>query len=176
VEIIGYIISVLALIYLFFKQQAVVRYRQEHPELFKDEELTEEDDSLREFLKAIEKESHPKESVVRAPPPPPPRKAPPPPKKTPLTSSLKEYHLKSQIETRRIKSPIENRRVKTPLVQRYEEMPHATVAHPLDHLAEEVEETEPSRAKIVFLRLSDRRDMVIYHEILDKPKSMRPFP
>jgi hypothetical protein len=46
------------------------------------------------------------------------------------------------------------------------------VVHSLHHYDEEVK-AQPSRAKVMVNELRHRRDMVVYREIMDKPKSMR---
>lgn len=182
VEIIGFIISFLALIYLFFKQQSIARYRQEHPEAFKEEEIAEED-PLTELMKAIEKETKAREAARHLPPPPPKViQKPKPLKPPPLAASLNDYHLESQIERRRVesqvekrklKSSLENRTLKSTLSQKLEEKGVHTIPSS-HHYGIEEGFTEPSRAEIALRRLTHRRDLIIYQEIIDKPKSLRP--
>lgn len=173
VEIIGFIISLLALIYLFFKQQSIARYRQEHPDALREEETTEED-PLTELMKAIEKETAARKAAQHLPPSPPKvvRKATQP-KLAPITSSLEDYHLASQIEKRKLKSSLENRSLKSPLGQRLEEK-SLHVIPPPHHPGIEEAFVGPSRGEKALRRLSTRRDLIIYQEIIDKPKSMRP--
>jgi hypothetical protein len=167
VEFIGFLISILALVYLFLKQRSLSRYRREHPEVFKHEELAkeeEEGDSFKEIIQSMKNET------VTKPRPPPHPKVVPQPKKEALASTLKDYQLASQIEKRELKSSLENRYLKTKLVQRFDETP-SEIAHP-SHL----EEGTKPRVEVALARLSRRRDLIIYQEIIDKPKSMRPLP
>jgi hypothetical protein len=181
VEIIGFIISFLALIYLFFKQQSIARYRQEHPEAFKEEEIVEED-PLTELMKAIEKETKAREAARHLPPPLPKAvQKPKPLKAAPLAASLEDYHLESQIEKRRLesqvekrklKSSLENRVLKSSLSQRLEEKGVHAIP-PSHHPGIEKGLVGPSRAEMALRRLAHRRDLIIYQEIIDKPKSLR---
>jgi hypothetical protein len=171
VEYIGFVISLLALIYLFFRQQFYVRDRQEQVDEFRNEELM-EDDPLHEIMKAVEKEKAARKATQHLPPSPP--KVMKQSKKSGL-SSLEDDRFASQIEKRQLKSSLENRHLKPVTVQRLEEMPPALIVKPLHHVISEWQEIEPSRAEVALKRLSSRRDLIIYQEIIDKPKSLRPY-
>ncbi len=177
VEVIGFIISFLALLYLFFQQQAAVRKRQENPNDFTNEE--EEEDPLNEWMKEIEREAAAREAARHSPPPPPrviqrplTSKSSKPSKKAPLSSNLENYQTPSQIEQRKLKSSLENYRLKSALSQKLEERQLHTMGLP-HHNGEG--SIRRSRVEIATRRLSRRRDLIIYQEIMDKPKSLRPL-
>lgn len=128
-EFIGYFISLLALFYLFFKQQSYAKHRQK---------------SLEKV--AAEKKEHP---VMRHPPKPP----------HVMKQKRKE---EGSIEQRQLKSTLESRQIQSSIRKHEEESYHfdKTVI-------------APSRARVALDRLTSPREMVIYHEIIDKPKSLR---
>lgn len=159
-EYLGIIISFLALLYLYFKQQSFARHQQEHVRPISEEELK-EDDALQEFMNAMKKREQQEQAVRHAPPPPKPAKN----KWKHAKSPLEEYRLTSSIETRKVKSSLEDRKLKPSVGERV--VPHYEV---------EKEEEQPSRAELAVRRLDRRRDLLIYQEIMDKPKSMRPSP
>jgi hypothetical protein len=169
VEFIGFIISLLALVYLFFKQQSYEHHRQAQSQDFKNEEV-DEDDDLKEFMKAIDRETAARVATQHLPPRPPQivKQI-----KKPSSTSFEEYRLASQIEKRQLKSSLENRHLKSKIAQKLEERTLPQIAQPHSHVRD-WEETAPSKARIVLGRLSNRQDLIIYQEIIDKPKSMRP--
>jgi hypothetical protein len=172
VEIIGFIISLLALLYILIKQ-TVPTQRPGQPPVYPEEEEIEED-PFREFMKAVEREAAARKVAQRVPPPPPPPKITKRPKKAPLPPSLEEYRLASQLEDRRLRSSLEERHLKSRLNHR-EERPGGPPALPVSPLAEEEKKRHPSRAQMAIQRLAHRQDMIIYQEVIGKPKSLRPY-
>jgi outer membrane biosynthesis protein TonB len=173
VEFIGFIISLLALLYLFIKQNSRTE-RQAHPPGYPPEEEGKEEDPFKQYLRAIEKEAEAREATQHLPPPLPslPPKVAKKPKKPP-PHSLEERRLQSQIEQRHMKSSLEERHLKSRF-NHHEELPGRTLALPANHLhAEEERMVGPSRVQLALRRLSSRRDLIIYQEIVAKPKSMR---
>jgi hypothetical protein len=170
VEFIGFIISLLALVYLFFKQQSYEHHRQAQSQDFKNEEV-DEDDDLKELMKTIDRETAARDTQHLPPRPPQIVKQ----IKKPSSTSFEEYRLASQIEKRQLKSSLENRHLKSKIAQKLEERTLPQIAQPHSHVRD-WEEKAPSRARIALGRLSNRRDLIIYQEIIDKPKSMRPPP
>lgn len=168
VEIIGFIISLLALLYLFVKQNFPTQRPAESPR-YQNEEF-EEDDPFKDFMKAVEKEAASREALQHLPPPPSKaikkqKKAKPP--------SLAEYQLISQIETRQIKSSLEDRHLTSTFSHR-ENLPGRSLALSVSHRRiEEEKENRSSRVRLAMSRLVNRRDMMIYQEIVGKPKSLR---
>lgn len=169
-EYIGFLISLLALIYLFFKQKSIARYRQEHPESFSDQEDV-EDDSMTEFIKAIGIEDQ-RKAIVKLAPPAPPKQAKA--MRKGAASPLEHYRLESSVEKRQLKSPLEKRQLKPSVKRPMEETSPQILLTPL-HLSDAIV-VEPSRAEVAIRRLAHRKDLLIYLEIIDKPKSMRPSP
>lgn len=169
VEFIGFIISLLAFFYLVFKQNRP-NHRQTPLPSRPNEEL-EEEDHFQEFLMSVEKKAEARE-VIQHLPPPRPKLVEQPKKSPPLL--LKDYHLKSQIEQRRLKSALEDRSIKSRF-NHYEALPGRTPALTASpHCVEEERTIGPSRVQLALRRLASRRDLIIYQEIIDKPKSMRP--
>jgi hypothetical protein len=172
VEVIGFIISLLALLFLFMRQ-SVPPPHLPHPTIRSEEEELMEEDPFKELMRAVQKEAAAREAALHPPPvpPAPTKRAKPSPKG--VKSSLEDYRLASQIEQRQLKSTLESRH----LVSRFhhhEELPARNLALSTSHLRmEEDKIMGPSRVQLAIQRLADRRDMIIYQEIIDKPKSMR---
>jgi type IV secretory pathway VirB10-like protein len=155
VEIIGFVISLLALLYLFMKQNPAPSRRTPAPRDQEEEAVEDEDDPFREFLK--EKEATEREAKTEEPlPPPSPPKIAKKPKK-PSPPSLEEYRLASQIEERRLKSALADRQLKSRF----------------HHSEERNRNLRPSQAHLAVQHLTSRRDLIIYQEIMNKPKSLR---
>lgn len=169
-EYIGFLISLLALIYLFFKQHSLARHRQQRPD-GESHHVVLEDDTLAGLLKAMEHEAEQKSAAKAEPPPPPPSPKQPRPHRKGAASPLEQYRLESAVETRRLKSALESRQLKPTVRERIEE-PKLITEHL--HHADAIP-VEPSRAEVAIRRLAHRRDLAIYQEIIDKPKSMRPL-
>jgi len=169
VEFIGFIISLLALLYLFIMQNRSAS-RGVHSERRQNEELI-EDDPFKEFLKVVEKETLVREVAQHLPPPPPKIIKQQPKKKTP--SALEDSRLAGQIEKRKLKSPLEDRQLRSRF-NHHEELPGRNL--PLSaniHRVDEDNIVGPSRVYVALQRLANRRDMIIFQEIIDKPKSIR---
>jgi len=170
-EYIGFLISLLALIYLYFRQQSLARHRQEHLDAQIYQE-SDEEDALSEFIKTIQHKTDKKATVQ---PPPPPASKPVKTIRKDVASTLQAYHLESPLEKRQLKSSLESRQLKSGVRKQAEERAARDIAEAAIHAAESPQ-AGPSRAKTALRRLAHRRDLAIYQEIIDKPKSMRPFP
>lgn len=173
IEIIGFIISILSLLFLFFKNRHDTRYREEHPQEFQKRELMEENDEeeehVRELMQHLTGQRKERRKPASLPPPPAPRKTERP--KIATFSEFDDYHLVSPIETRKIHSPIENRKLKSKLATREITSKLTPLTH---HHHDEKELVGPSKARKAISRLSRLPDIVIYTEILSPPKSLRP--
>jgi hypothetical protein len=169
VEIIGFIISLLALLYLFIKQN-VPSLQKGHPPppAYQDEE--EMSDPFKEFLRAMEKESAAREAVQHMPPPPPPKKKGR--SKQTHTRPSENYRLTSPLEERHLKSALEDRHVKSRF-NHHEDLPGRTLSLSLRHPDEREEKPRASRLQSIVNRLARRQDIIIYQEIIGKPKSLR---
>jgi hypothetical protein len=169
VEFIGFIISFLALVYLFIKQNSPPA-RQEHPPDYPTEGLKEAN-PFEEFRKKLDREAEAREATQRLPPPPTSSKVAKQHKRPPRLA-LKEHQMTSQIEERRLRNALEDRHIQSRMNHREGALAVST-SH---HRAEEDRKMGPSRAQLALQRLTHRRDLIVYQEIIDKPKSMRPLP
>ena len=73
VEFIGFAISLIAIVVLYFRNRQDARYRLEHPEEFQGEEAMEVEEEgypLKDFIKKLEKELAEKEELKHPLPPP----------------------------------------------------------------------------------------------------------
>jgi len=165
-EYIGFFISFLALVYLYYQQHKLAQRRLQQRRAAGLPEQ-EPQDPLKSLIEAMAREAE-KESASKELPPPPPKK-----KKrvrTEVKSNLATYHLESSVEHRQLKSKLANRHLK-PTVGHHLEAGKSTAS---SLLVENIV-SKPSRALKALERLSHPRDMLIYQEIIDKPKSLRPF-
>lgn len=163
-DIVGFIISVLALIYLFFKQQAIIQQKREHDEI---DEMMEEQE--RSVTLPPEKKISPQIKENRIPKPPQKMRQEPP------ISSLEEYRLASQIEKRKLKSTLENRHLKSNLESRVSRRTEpAPSSFPPHNHHENIPSPSPSRAAKAIDNLKNRKDLIIYQVVIDKPKGLKP--
>lgn len=179
VEVIGFIISLLALLYLFIKHNHPSSRSRSTPVSSNPVDSKEEgDDFFQEFMKAIEKETASREAMQHVPPPAPP-KIKKEPYATPKSQSLQEYQLKSQIENRQLKSSLQERHIQSKISHR-EELPRRSTTLNIAHaISEEKENLRPSRVQLAIQRLNKRQDILIYQEVMSRPKAFRteiPFP
>lgn len=174
VELIGFVISIIALIFLFFRGRAIERYRQEHPEAFGNDSLSDED-PLKELLKSIdEDEDEDEESEVPIVVPkitkPKPIAAKINPYRNEPLSSIEGRHLITNIEKRKLKSEVEMRHLKSDLDDRR----LATRLSNENLFRMEMADRKVGEPRIskTIERLPHLRDMVIYQAILGKPKGL----
>ena len=163
-EYIGFFVSLLASVYLFFKQQTVATPRQEHQGSDLDNDV---DGSMVEILHLMG--GHEQRKAVHKPPPPPLKKLPKGLRKSAATSQ-EQYRLES-LEKRQLKSALEKRQLSKGQLNELSSDSLLTPLHDTDDII-----NETSRAEAAVRRLSHRRYLMIYHEIISPPKSMRPFP
>jgi len=163
VEMIGFIISLLALFYIFIKQSLSPQQRGSATRYQESRKI--EDDPFTEFLKGIEEKGEGRESVEQ--------RAPPPSKKR-GESKKKSFRSVDEHRSRvsNAKSSLEIQPMKSKFLP-HEKLPNRILVNPLLNVGEKHEQLKPSRAKSVVRRLSHRRDLIIYREIMDKPKSLR---
>lgn len=189
VEFIGFIISLLALLFIFIKQNSQNMKRERHggPVLINAEEKEEdENDPYRDFMRTLKKESAMEEKLKQArkiEPPRAPIQAKKDERRFPLKSPLQDNRLESKLEDYRIESKIEDRRLKSTLEERklkskfrtHEELPkhvHGTVGYHI-HPIDEPGAKKPSRVKLIVKNLHRPINMIVYHEIIGKPKALR---
>ncbi len=193
VELIGFGISLLALVFLYFKNRQALSQRQRHIETIEEDEEAIEEDPLQALMLAMQKEKEKRErkhqvkprplSTRPKQPPPPPRqtlvqtpktvRAAPEPKE--LRSPLEDYRLQSTLEKRKVKSALEERRLKSTLTHRSQEVSKMGLIH--SHLHEEEDVSpQPSRIELAMRRLAHLPDLIIYQEVLSRPKGLRSDP
>lgn len=147
-EYIGFLISLLALIYLFFKQT-----RKESGE---EENLNDEsEETLFEYIPE-------KPPYIKKVLPPPPS-----PKKRKIVQHepipLENYKIESSIEKRRLKSNLESRQLQSKL-------------RPEEFLAfHEERHSAPSKLSRLLDQLPDKKNLIVYQEMMGKPRALRPY-
>lgn len=190
VELIGFGISLLALVFLYFKNRQALSQRQRHIETVEEDEEVIEEDPLQALMFAMQKEKEKRErkhevkprhaSTRPKQPPPPPRQALVQASKPEqaasqykeLRSPLEDYRLQSTLEKRKVKSALEERRLKSALTHRPQEMSKMGSVH--SHLHEEdYVPPQPSRVELAMRRLAHLPDLIIYQEVLSRPKGLR---
>ena len=166
-EYIGFLISLLALIYLYFKQQSFARHRREHPQVRAERpEEIEEEDALEDFMQEIGYSMKKPSTPPPAPPTPTLKTSKKPEvRRKSVESPLTQYRLESAVEKRQLKSTLESRRLEPAVKKHRDDDGHAEEM--LRH---------PSKAEKAIKRLQSKRDLVIYQEIISKPKSLRSYP
>lgn len=166
VETIGFIISLIALFFLFIKQkEATIQNGQ--PADYQDVE--EMDDPFKAFFKAIEKEGESRAKIQQKPPHHPKKKEQP----GKIPSHLKEeYRSVKSAEKRHAKSSLDPHHMKPKALQ-HEEIPGRKHPLPQHHPGEEQGKASISRLQTAVRRLHHKRDLLIYQEIMKKPKSLR---
>jgi hypothetical protein len=153
-EFVGLAVTVLSLLYLFFKNQGTQPQR-----VSEGQEDFEDDDSLQQFLKQMNRNDYP--SV--------PPKAKKQVAKAPKKSSLSLEQQRSQYterEHRKLKNSIEATRRENQSDER--RLSHLQQGTQMGHGA-------PTRALAAIQHLPKLQDMVIYAEVLGQPRALKPF-
>lgn len=170
IEYIGFFISLLALVYLFVKQNSLPRQGEGTASSYGGEEGKVEDDPLTAIMKEMERraaadkvvEKRKEEEAALLPPPPTKSHA----VKTRGSSRLlEERHLKGVSKERHLKSSFGKRKGKPKEATSKKNQERVLSAAP--------SHGKKSRVVDVVTRLTKRQDMIIYQEIIGKPKSLR---
>lgn len=170
IEIIGFIVSFLALMMIGFKSKEDARRRQEHPEEFEEEKFLEDDsdEPIDHLLNAVKR----KPKVI-APPPPKPKKIAQPlpayksfPQET--FSAVEQRKLQSQIQQRKLKSKIESHRLESKIEGRHLQ---PQLNKKSDYFEEKVK-NKTSKGLRMIESLPDLKDMIVYQTIIGKPKGL----
>lgn len=159
IEFIGFVISMAALIFLFFKRVSEDRYRRKNPEKFAEEKL-EQEKALKELMKSMHIGTE-----EEGPPPPPPRAmALQSPLKKVVVSTVHPKKLEKYSEkAAKEKENYEKRMLSKTYHKKTENAPVYEV-HRL---------TYNSRGNDLIQALPSRRDMLIYKELFGKPLALR---
>jgi hypothetical protein len=180
IEIIGFVISLISILFLFFKKRIDDTYRQNHPEQIEEEDELAEGDPVRDLLRSLERETEKRTSLLKKPP------APPAPNSRTMqsiaTSSSKVKKIgstglqssKSSLEKRQIKSQLEDRRLTPSLREKEEERSRHALTNSLpstDH--SDRQSGKASRAALFIKQLPSLKSIVVYKEIFGKPKGLQ---
>lgn len=175
IELIGFVITMAALILLFFKRKSEERLqRAYHEEDDEESQEIEEEDPLKEFWQSLNSGQDGIEKKKSAAPPPAPL-ASDFAKQTlkskrpgyQFQTKLQQHSLTSTLDDYHNKTAIEGRKIVTPAEQKYgTSEAHGMAAYSL------IKGKKSSYGLKVLNRLNSRRDMMICHEILSKPKGL----
>lgn len=182
-EIVGFLITILAIIYIFVKRAQDTRKRSQTHE---DEsyEGHHQEEKLKDFLKSLEIDMEDSEDFTPPPAPKAPipkplpvhREAPKPKpvhKRNPLQE---EFKFRSDMDDFQLKTNIEGRKYKVNIKNKYEEGYGEHLLSPefrgekIIHL---MGYKRSSRIKKLIRSLPSKKDMVLLHEVLDKPKGFK---
>lgn len=173
VEFIGFIITMGAMVLLFFKRVKEERHRLTHPDEMEEEGLP-SDDPIKQFLRTLdgddeEEEERKPKKVIRPPTPPVPMQMNQ--KKSAKKKALSnEFQFQSKLEKHRLnpnlagflpETSIDSRKLGSTLDDRY-----------IESLYEVHKKESSSYGEKVINRLHSRREMMICHEILSRPKGL----
>lgn len=185
-DFLTFVFTVMVLIILYFKKKWEKKMREQHPE-----QQSEQEKALSEFLRSLEgdmeemKEQE-KEPVIvrevkRAPPPPPQEVE----KEYELQHATRRtvsdsFKFESDLETYRQKSVVEDHYLQPKIKEElFESLGDNVVSSELTQEVDAYEIAkvdERSRLSNKLHQLASMRDLVIFHEVMGKPKSMRQEP
>lgn len=168
VEFIGFVISMAALIFLFFKRVSEERYRRQHPEEIAEEEH-EKELALKEFMKTMHIDIGEEEKIV--PPPKPVATHPSRPPAIPI--------VKKNIPPKQAKRKEEKEAFKPTYDREHDDFEKRLLSKSFHKKSESSSAYEVkrliynSRGNDLIEALPSKRDMLIYREIFDKPLALR---
>jgi len=180
IEFIGFIITIVAMFVILIRRSMEERRRRQNPELYEQEEEDREK-ALRDFLRTmnLEVEEFPGEEEKPLPPPPPKTK-PLPPKPSRTRRLVRDaYELESPLDEYERTQGVESRRLETEVGQtEFGEIGQDIVTGDLFMQpslgAYEIREGgEGSRVTKMLGQLSSPIDMIVYHEIIGKPRALQ---
>lgn len=184
-EFIGFIVSMLALAVLMIKKVLDERHRRANPELYEREEQ-EQAERLRAFLNAVHDDMQsdtlspqPKERVRETPYEI--SRQQPYQQKSPKRTVKDEFAFSSPIADRKLTSNVEKRKLKSTFDDTYhgpgsDRVVSRDLAPPSAKDAYQLKPARsfgPNRALKTISHLKSRRDLIVIHEILDKPKGLK---
>ncbi len=177
-DLIGFIVSVMAVLFLIGRHLMAQRYRQQHPEEAALEEQKQKE-TLKKFLKSLnadmedleEEEKRPK-VLVRKPPPAPPQMQ----KAKSHRKVDDDFRFKTRIEQRRLETAIEQRQLQTSIDARKFDYGADLVSSELQrqHDAYRIkpEKMQPaSQVHALVARIGSKKEMLILQEILNPPRA-----
>lgn len=182
IEFISFIITMILVIYLSSRRAAQDRKRQLNPEQYEDEENA----NFQEMVRLLNLSPEDAEALERelkgepAPPPPPPKAAPPKPRvqKKKVTRTLSDrYALRTNIENFKQRSKVAEREFDTNIEHRYETPRESIITQNLRVAPEKDPYALKRKNKVRINKILDsiesKKDMILLHEILDRPKALK---
>ena len=178
VEFIGFIISIVAIIFITIKRYRDEKYRRQHPELFQETE-EEKQQALKDFLSSIDIDLNDEQFSAQQRPvvPPPPPQASSASHKISKGPKGEDFYFKTNIEHYRPETKIEKRQLKTAIEERhlgsFEDRllsPEFRKNH--DSAYEIVEFDRQPRIQKLMEGLPSMQQMIIIREIIGPPKGM----
>lgn len=180
VELIGFVISMAALIFLSIRRKMDERRREEHPEEY-EKEREREQQEYRELLQRLDLPIP--EELLDSQPSAPPRKiakeqAPKPSKALSAPKrTVRNFKFQASLDSRKHSSRIDDRRLKSAIEARQQQFKQTVVSEALQPEATVDPYVEQkiaaSSTKKLLSGLKKPIHMVIYHEILSKPKALQ---
>lgn len=185
-DFIGFIVSVLAMLFIFGRHIFSSRRRQQHPEEA-DLDERKQKQALKTFLKSLDVEmdeldeeeemeaKRPKPVLKKEPPPPPKMEERPKPHR----KVQDDYRFQTKVEQRRFETAVEQRSLKTAVETRKREFGANIISHELIHAPDAYARSltklqKPSQAANLVSKLGSKKDMIILQEILNPPKAFGP--
>jgi hypothetical protein len=189
-QLVGFIISVIAILFLVRKRVKEEKHRKEHPDQYENEQLKQQE-QLKGFLKSLDIDMEDKGQF--SPPPRPVVKPPRPAQQTKTLAQAQkkdgkppkpqrivadEFKFKSGHEYYEQKTSIEQRKMKSPLEERYKDIYGDRVVS-LDlredptHTYEVIQQHSISRARGLIQRLPTKKNLVLLHDIFGVPKGLQ---
>ena len=181
IEFIGFVSTIIAMFVILIRRSMIERRRKENPELYQQEEEDKEH-ALREFLHSMNIEVEDKQVYEEPAPPPPPPEEKPIPKKPDRPKRLVRdtFELERRIEKYEKTRGVESRSLEETEVGKIEfrELGQEIVTDDLfldtGIGAYEIDQKrEEPRVRKMLENLKHPSDMVIYHEVLGKPKALQ---
>lgn len=180
-QILGFLITIAAILYMFIK-----RAKDRHERSHTDEDDTHDEphqaEKLKDFLKSLEIDmdeskdfkSAPKSKVSKPKPSPIYSEMPRPKHKA--ETFQEEFNFKTDIENFKMKTNIEERKLKIGIKNDYEEN-YGEHLLSTQFRGEKIKGLigykRPSKIKRLIHSLPSKKDIVLLHEVLDKPKGLK---
>lgn len=181
-EVVGFLVTMAAIVYMFVKR-AQDRQKSSHTHEEGREEH-EQEANLKEFLKSLEidmEESEdfkplPKPKVVTSVPPTVPQRAPKPKSIYKHGPVEEEFKFRSDLDDFKTRTNIEERKLKVGIKNKFEGDygEHLLSAEFRgDKMPTLIGYKRPSRIQRLIHSLPSKKDIVLLHEVLDKPKGFK---
>lgn len=167
-EFIGFIISILALIFILTQRVKSEVNRNKHPEEFEAKQKKEKE-TLKKFLKSLDLDVE--ESEDEPPQPALPLSSPP------KSQPLKEYQLREKLSQHQLRKNFDDGYFKSDLEKRYKDYDSNIIKKDLRERRHDdpyriVETRYNSRLKKMMDRLPSKKEMFLFYEIMKPAKAL----